>query len=179
MKFLVLTVIYCLLHIRYRRYWYYPKIDGIVRPHFGPNMPSMLELAKSTSLVMVNSHPAIDYVESLPPNVIEVAGLQIKEPQLLNEELINWMNSGQKGAIFFSMGTNMQSSDMTLDRIEVIVKAFAALEEYNILWKFDIEYLKDIQLPKNVLIKPFLPQRDILGWFQYILMIFYAILIYF
>jgi glucuronosyltransferase len=40
-------------------------------------------------LMLVNTHPAIDFPEPMPPNVIPVAGLQIKVPKPLPEVRIS------------------------------------------------------------------------------------------
>lgn len=148
--------------ISYRRLYYYPQLDEIMRPFFGPEMPSLSKLAKLTKISLVNSHPATDYVEALPPTVVEVGGLQGSQGKPLPADLDQFMRRGKRGAIFFSLGTNMhpENVDRTL-KLE-IVEAFRQLPDYNFIWKFDEQYLKDVQMPDNVLVKDFLPQRDIL-----------------
>lgn len=41
--------------------------------------PYMGDLEYKTVIALVNTHPAIDFPEPLPPNIIPVGGLQIKE----------------------------------------------------------------------------------------------------
>lgn len=136
-----------------------------MRPIFGSDMPSLSDLAKLTKVSLVNSHPATDYVEALPPNVIEVGGMQGKPGKALPDELDEFIRSGKRGAILFSLGTNMLPHNVDLQIKLNIVEAFRQLAEYNFIWKFDEEYLKDVQMPANVLVKDFLPQGDILSKF--------------
>ena len=45
--------------------------------------PSLEELEKKTAIILVNSDNLVDYPEPLPPNVIQIGGLQITEPKKL------------------------------------------------------------------------------------------------
>ncbi|XP_030378353.1 UDP-glucuronosyltransferase 3A1-like [Scaptodrosophila lebanonensis] len=147
----------------YRRWHYNPALDEIMRPHFGDDMPPLDKLAKRTLISLVNSHPAIDYAEALPPSIIEVGGMQIRKANPLSPELETFVREGRQGAVLFSLGTNMQPRDVDKQTVRIIVEAFRQLPEYNFLWKFDAEYLREIRMPKNVLVSNFLPQRDILA----------------
>lgn len=71
----------------YRYLIFNPRIDKMVREVYGGaiNFPYLPELEKMSRLMMVNTHPAIDSLESLPPNVVAVGGLQIPEPKQLPE----------------------------------------------------------------------------------------------
>jgi UDP:flavonoid glycosyltransferase YjiC (YdhE family) len=134
----------------------------VIKNYFGKNTPSTAELIKKTNLALVNSNPVIDFAESLPPNVIEVGGLQIKEPQPLDKEIDEFLSKGKKGSILMSLGSNVRS-DRLKDRIEMFIQAFSELSDYNFLWKFETpDALKD-KLPPNVMIKKWLKQNDILG----------------
>lgn len=145
----------------YRRLVYIPRIDTLVRPYF-PNMSYLGDISKHTSLAFVNAHPATNYVEPLPPNIIEVGGMQILDPKPLPQDLEEYLNKSTNGAVFISFGTNMKSQDFTEEQVNTIVNALAELPQYNFMWKFDVKYLKRT-LPENVLAKNIFPQSDILA----------------
>ncbi|XP_052860224.1 UDP-glycosyltransferase UGT5-like, partial [Anopheles cruzii] len=146
----------------YRRFVFLPRIARIAQSGFDFPLPELASLERKTLLMLTNSNPALDPPESFPPNVIPVGGLQIVAPNPLTEELQNFIDDAPKGAVLFAMGTNFRSKMFTVERQLMFLEAFAALPEYHILWKFD-----DDRLPRrassNVLIRPWLPQNDILA----------------
>jgi hypothetical protein len=48
-------------------------------------LPTAYELDRKTSLLLVNSNNALDVARENPPNVIEVGGIQIRDPKPLSE----------------------------------------------------------------------------------------------
>lgn len=148
--------------VMYRRLVYFPKIDSIMRPYFDKNMPKLAELEKLTRLSIVNAHPIITYVEPVPPNVIEVGGLQIIDPKPLPKDFEEFLNKTEKKVVLFSFGTNMKSTDFKGNQLEIILSAMERLPQYDFIWKFDVKYLKR-KLPTNIFVRPFLPQSDLLA----------------
>lgn len=53
------------------------------------------------------------------------------------------------------------SSYLDGPNIEVFLEAIAELREFNFIWKYEADNLKD--LPKNLLIRDWMPQNNILG----------------
>lgn len=129
---------------------------------FGPATPHADVLEKKAVLTLVNSHPAVDYPESLPPNIVQVGGMQIKEAKPVPKDLDDFLKKGKKGSVFLALGTNFRSDELGKDKIDMVVEAFRQFPDYNFLWKFETtEMLKD--LPPNVKISAWLPQNDILA----------------
>lgn len=62
---------------------YRNEIDRIIKKHFGEGIPPVKELAKNTSILLVNSHFTINRPKPFPPNIIEVSGLHLGEPKPL------------------------------------------------------------------------------------------------
>lgn len=59
------------------------SIDKLAVPYFGAGIPSVSELERRMSLVLVNTNPAMDYLAPLPENIIPVGGLHIEDPKPL------------------------------------------------------------------------------------------------
>jgi glucuronosyltransferase len=149
-------------HASYRKYFATPAIDKQMKKIFGDSTPYADDLDKLTALMLVNSNPAVDYPESLPPNIIQVGGLQIKEPKTVPSDINQFIAKGKKGAVLMTLGTNVRSDEIGKENIAAVLEAFRLIPDYNFLWKFETsEMLQD--LPANVLIRDWLPQNDILA----------------
>lgn len=75
-----------------------------------------------------------------------------------------FISSAEKGTILMSLGTNMKSNMLGIERLTNILKTFAELPQYNFIWKFESDP-SDLPLvpSKNVFIGKFLPQNDVLA----------------
>jgi glucuronosyltransferase len=54
-------------------------MEQLSKEHFGPDVPSIAELKKKTSLILVNTHFSLNVPMPTVPALIEVGGLHIKE----------------------------------------------------------------------------------------------------
>ena len=72
-----------------RQFYFLPRMEKVVRPFFkeaDSSLPHLSELdATSTDLLLLNSHFSISYPRPLIPNVIQVGGLHVTEPNKLPE----------------------------------------------------------------------------------------------
>lgn len=162
----------------------YPNVQKKLDKLF-PGLPDLRELDKKTKLVLFNFHPVVNVIEPLLPNVIAVGGLQIQEPKdlpavsihilflfrdgnyyknyfLFFKDLKELADSAKKGLILFSLGTNVRSDMLGKERIISIIEGFRKLPDYLFFWKFESKELP-VEVPKNVIIRPWIPQNDVLG----------------
>lgn len=72
------------------------------------------------------------------------------------------MNSSKKGTILFSFGSIIRGDDLSLDKQKLLIKIFNEFTDYNFLWKFESNITVD-ELPKNVQIRQWIPQFDVLA----------------
>jgi glucuronosyltransferase len=59
----------------------------------------------------------------------------------------------------FSLGTNVRSDKLDKNIQKALLEAFSKISE-TVIWKFESELEN---LPKNVIVRKWLPQNDILG----------------
>lgn len=78
------------------------------------------------------------------------------------QDLEAFINSSKRGAVLFSLGSNAPTSEMPIDKQKILLDAFEQLPDYHFLWKFEKPQL-ELKQPKNLLIRPWLPQSDILN----------------
>lgn len=163
-------------------YFLFPGLDKKVQARYKiKTLPTVKELEQRTLLMLINTDNAVDYPEPTQPNMIQVGGLQIADAKPLPEvkqffpsennlkknflqKMEKFVNSGEKGTILMSLGTNMKSSMLGTARLATILETFAELPQYNFVWKFEAD-LSDLPVTpsENVFIDKFLPQNDILA----------------
>lgn len=73
-----------------------------------------------------------------------------------------FIDSSNKGAVLFSLGSNFRSDYMPAAKQQLFFKVLSDLPDYHFLWKFESNISAN-DLPKNVLIRPWLPVSDILA----------------
>ncbi|XP_066150075.1 UDP-glucosyltransferase 2-like isoform X2 [Euwallacea fornicatus] len=134
----------------------------MAKEFFGEELPDLDVLAQNTSLQFVNTHISINNARALVPNVIEVAGLHIKKSHQINEYFNKILTTDKKGVIYFSMGSVLVIETLPEEKLQVLLDTFAELP-YKILVKGSKErFSKDIKIPENVHLEPWMPQQDIL-----------------
>lgn len=125
-------------------------------------------MENSISAIFVNSHFSFHKPKPLMPGIINIGGFHIKEPRPLPNDLNEFLNGADNGAIYFSLGSYLNSSLLNPSTLEAIIKVFENLKQ-RIVWKSDLE---DVDaLPKNVFVRKWLPQSDILAHKNLILFI--------
>ncbi|GAB0099854.1 hypothetical protein DMENIID0001_157440 [Sergentomyia squamirostris] len=144
----------------YRHYHTLPAIHAIIRDDF-PNLPPLEQLEQQIRLTLINYSPAIHIPEPILPNVIPIAGMHMQKVKPLNKEFQEILDSAKNGLILFSLGTNVKSWMLGDEKIQKFIEIFRQLPQYTILWKFDNEEIPNI--PKNVIIKRWVPQNDVLA----------------
>ena len=70
-----------------------------------------------------------------------------------------FLNTSDKGFIYFSLGTNVKSHFISLELRTLFLNVFAKLP-YSVLWKYDADDFSNI--PMNVRIQKWYPQEDVL-----------------
>ncbi|XP_062549713.1 UDP-glycosyltransferase UGT5-like [Armigeres subalbatus] len=115
---------------------------------------------KNTSLVLLNQHFAIGSARSYPPNMVEVGGIHIRKIQPLPEDLKQFLDEAPFGVIYFCMGSHIQSKHFPRNKRDIFLKVFSKLKQ-KVLWKYEDSSIQDV--PRNVLIRSWMPQNDILA----------------
>ncbi|XP_075158853.1 UDP-glycosyltransferase UGT4-like isoform X1 [Haematobia irritans] len=136
--------------------------EEFYRYNFPPDRyPPLEEVYKNISLVFTNHHFSQGPIRPNVPALIEIGGIQIKEnPDPLPKDLAEIMDSAQKGIIYFSLGTNVQGSNLSKEKAKMIFNVLSKLP-YTVLMKWG-----DSDFPgesPNIIYKAWLPQDDILA----------------
>lgn len=123
--------------------------------------PPLEEVYKNVSLVLTNHHFSQGPIRPNVPALVEIGGIQIKEkPDPLPQDLADIIDKADKGVIFFSLGTNVQGSNLSKEKIKIIFNVLSKLP-YTVLLKWG-----DSNFPgqsENMIYRSWLPQDDLLA----------------
>lgn len=148
-----------------RQYLHLPYQAEIAEKYFGSlaPLPSIDDLLKNVSLILVNTHRSVLTPRPAMPGIINVGGAHIKPPKALPNEIQTFLDEAEHGVIYFSLGTILKSSEMPADKLNEFIQTFRMLRQ-RVVWKYEIESAADIRdIPPNVMIRKWLPQSDILA----------------
>ncbi|XP_035916056.1 UDP-glucosyltransferase 2-like [Anopheles stephensi] len=141
----------------------HPEADRIVRKLY-PDAPSSTTFYKNVRVSFSNVNPIIQYKEPMMPSMVPVGGLQIMPPKALPDDLRSVVEGAKNGFILFSLGSNARSDTLGPERIRNILLAMERLPQYQFLWKFESDESKlPMPVPKNVYIRAWMPQNDLLA----------------
>uniref|UniRef100_A0A182NMI7 Uncharacterized protein n=1 Tax=Anopheles dirus TaxID=7168 RepID=A0A182NMI7_9DIPT len=146
------------------KYLYLPSQEAVYQRYFTRrDQPPLLDLIHNVSLVLVNSHPVINFARPVVPNMIEIGGAHIRhlEDTGFSQDVINWVEKAKNGVIYFSMGTNIRSADFPESLRDAFTGAFSKLSQLLIIWKWE-----NATLPNqsgNVIVGPWMPQQQLLA----------------
>ncbi|XP_049818507.1 uncharacterized protein LOC109607683 [Aethina tumida] len=139
--------------------WFNPVIEDIYHKHFGPNVPSLVDLTTNVDMLLVTTNPIFHDVRALNPHTVTIgSGLHITPPKPLPEDVKAFLDGAKEGVVYFSLGSNVKGNLMLEDTKKAIYKAFSELP-YKFLIKVD---WVNLTVPENVKVGRWLPQQDIL-----------------
>ncbi|KAM3961860.1 LOW QUALITY PROTEIN: UDP-glycosyltransferase UGT48C1 [Aphomia sociella] len=124
----------------------------------GRVLPEYDSLVYNGSLLLINSHPPLGQTMPLPQNVKYIWGHHIDMPiKALPKDLQRVLDKATKGAIYFSMGSNVRSKDLPKSVKQQLINGFEL--EQTVIWKFEekLDYV-----PRNLHILEWAPQLSIL-----------------
>lgn len=76
------------------------------------------------------------------------------------QDLQEILDKATNGVVFMSLGSNVQSTDLSKDKLEAFIKVFGELKE-TVLMKWEDDTLTNI--PKNVILRKWFPQIEVVG----------------
>lgn len=131
----------------------------MLREYFPEVKKSVKEVVQNIDMLFVNAHPVLGFIRPILPNTIQLGFLHIKPPKPLPEDLLEILDNSKHGVIFMSFGT-VVFTELFEKNLEAFVEAFEDLP-YDVMWKLEADRLKEV--PKNVHLRSFFPQSDLLA----------------
>lgn len=147
----------------HREYVYFPLMDDLVTKYFGHlpiSFPKVTEMEKNLSVMLLNSFAPLTSPRPTIDGMVPVGGMHIYPPKALPADIQKFLDEAEHGAIYFSLGSNVESKDMPPAYLKIFLDVFRSMKQ-RVLWKFENESI--INLPPNVMVKKWMPQSDILA----------------
>lgn len=115
---------------------------------------------KNLSALLINDYRPLSSVGPTIDSMINVGGIHITPPKQLPTDIQQFLDEAEHGAIYFSLGSQVESKDMPAEKLRIFLQVFSQLKQ-RVLWKFENDTITN--LPSNVMVKKWLPQNDILA----------------
>ncbi|VVC35878.1 UDP-glucuronosyl/UDP-glucosyltransferase [Cinara cedri] len=148
---------YLYSHVVFR--WVDREATAIGRKYFGADAPDADTLMRDTSLVFVNGHRTVDLAKPLLPNFVDIGGIHLTRPEPLPRDIEQFIDGSPNGVIYFTFGSTMKMETAPERLQNAFVEALREIPQ-RVLWKYENPNLSN--LPKNVLVNKWFPQRSIL-----------------
>ncbi|KAF5280449.1 hypothetical protein FQR65_LT03258 [Abscondita terminalis] len=146
--------------IRYEyHYNLMPEQDKVARKYISNNIPYLGDIERNMSLLFLNVNPIIHDIRPNVPAVIALGKMHLQNPKPLPKDLQQYLDEATEGVVYFSLGTNIRCSNLSLEIKEKITQALTQLP-YKVLLKWEENNLPN--QPKNVIVKEWFPQQDVL-----------------
>ncbi|XP_046835900.1 UDP-glucosyltransferase 2-like isoform X1 [Vespa crabro] len=137
--------------------------DEQIRKYVGPNLPSVRQLEKNISMILVNSYFTMDGIRPLTQAYIEIGGLHVQDDgSKLSPELQKWLDESKDGFVYFSFGSMLKIESFPRKILNIFYKSFERISPVNILMKIPNPKELPPGLPKNVHTSPWIPQLKVL-----------------
>lgn len=144
------------------RLFSHPRQNVLMRKYFPDNKKSLQEILQNdVCLGFVNSHFTIALSKPTVPNLIEIGGINIdRQVQKLPDDMQRFLDSATEGVVVFSMGSIFQASNLNEDQRKAFINTFSRIPQ-KVVWRYNLPDAD--QLPKNVMAREWLPQKEILA----------------
>lgn len=129
-----------------------------------PNMPTLEQLKRNVSLVLINTHVTMGTPQPYAPNMIEIGGAhinQIIEP--LDNDIQQFLDEAKNGVIYIAFGTNVKFSRMPIDKKNAIANAFSEYRNMRIVIKSEEYFVIPSHDSSEIFVRSWFTQQSILA----------------
>ncbi|TMS37610.1 hypothetical protein L596_004506 [Steinernema carpocapsae] len=137
-------------------------IEDMCRHKFGTNFVPFQDLIDNATFVFTNSDPLIDFSHPIISKVIELGGLCVRKPKILDEDLKKVLEQREK-TVLISFGSILKSHTMPKEYKENIARVIRSFPNVTFVWKFENEETEFLRGVENVVLMKWIPQNNVLN----------------
>ncbi|XP_073949780.1 UDP-glucosyltransferase 2-like [Choristoneura fumiferana] len=150
----------------YFKWWYRYDIQlkeqEVLEKHFGRKITDLSDLARNTSLFLLNTFFALNGVKPLLPGVVEVGGMHLDpNRKTIPPHIEKFLNESAEGVVLFSFGSLIKTASIPKYREEIIVTALSKLKQ-RVIWKYE-DSGEDGTIIGNIMRVRWIPQLELLN----------------
>uniref|UniRef100_A0A915DBV7 Glucuronosyltransferase n=1 Tax=Ditylenchus dipsaci TaxID=166011 RepID=A0A915DBV7_9BILA len=131
------------------------SITHLFRTNYGPDFPTMDEICRDSALILVNTDELVEFPRPIYHNVIFIGGFGATQKGKqsdhvpLSSPYDLELEKGDLGIVYFSLGTNVQTSMLPEVFRQNLVDTFATFTAYHFILKVDQQDKFTQQLAKQ------------------------------
>ncbi|CAA94845.2 Putative UDP-glucuronosyltransferase ugt-47 [Caenorhabditis elegans] len=147
-------------------YFSHNRLTSIFRKKFGDDFPAITEIVRNVDIIFLATDEIIDFSSPTLPNLVHVGGLGVDDDTTeMGPVFEAEMKKGDKGVIYFSLGTIANTSTIDKKVMESFLEIVKKFPDYHFLIRADKndKNTKDKATEiSNVFVSDWLPQPAIL-----------------
>ncbi|CAJ0581539.1 unnamed protein product, partial [Mesorhabditis spiculigera] len=118
---------------------HYGPLDAEFQKRFGPDFPSITSIERSPDVIFVSTDELIDLPRPIFPNIIHIGGLGMEDGAVkpLDEQFTLEMEEGKEGVVFFSFGSNVNTSQLPAEVMKTLFDVFKTFPDHHFIAKID------------------------------------------
>ncbi|CAI2353740.1 unnamed protein product [Caenorhabditis sp. 36 PRJEB53466] len=142
------------------------RLTTIFQKKYGSDFPSVTEIARDVDIIFLATDEIIDFSAPTLPNVVHIGGLGVDyDTSEMDPVFEKEMKKGEKGVIFFSLGTIANTTNIDKKVMESLLNIVKKFPDYHFLIradKYDRNTREKAKMISNVFVSDWLPQPAIL-----------------
>nr|ASX93998.1 UDP-glycosyltransferase UGT46D1 [Zygaena filipendulae] len=147
------------------KYWFRYEIQlkeqEIIEKHFGRRIPDLDDLARNTSLLILNCFRSWNGNRPLSSAIIEAGGMHLDHTRkALPHYMERYINESEHGVVLLSLGSLIKTATLPKYREQLIINALSTLKQ-RVIWKYE-DSDEEGTLIGNILRVKWLPQYELL-----------------
>lgn len=141
------------------KFYLFPQQKQLFDKYFNTDL-NFYDVIYNASVVLLNSNIITNQPVPYVPNMINIGGYHLNPTGRLPRKLQEFLDEAKDGVIYFSLGSYLKSTQLSVEKRNVFLKTFSKLKQ-KVLWKWEADELPN--RPRNVKTEKWLPQQDILA----------------
>ncbi|KAK0397894.1 hypothetical protein QR680_002324 [Steinernema hermaphroditum] len=142
-------------------------LNQLFRKRYGSDFPDVDDLARESPVIFVSTDEFLDFPRPTLHNIVHIGGLGINTNSTeLKEPFKSEIKKGKNGAIFFSFGSNVQTTFLPSEMKQNLFESFKQFPDYHFIVKIEKDDHESEELGKqlpNVYLTNWAPQTDLLS----------------